>query len=41
MAQAQDIYLTAEDQAAWNEMTQLLEATPDTAHRNSKPRVHV
>ena len=31
MAQAQDIYLTAEDQAAWNEMTQLLEATPDTA----------
>ena len=31
MAQVQDIYLTADEQAAWNEMTQLLEATPDTA----------
>ena len=31
MAQAQDIHLTAKDQAAFNEVMQLLEATPDTA----------
>ena len=31
MAQAQDIHVTVEDQAALNEVMQLLEASPDTA----------
>ena len=31
MAQAQDIHVSVEDQAAFNEVMQLLEATPDTA----------
>ena len=31
MAQAQATHVTAEEQAAWNEIAQLLEATPDTA----------
>ena len=31
MAQAQDTHFTAEEQAAFNEVIQLLEASPDTA----------
>ena len=31
MAKAQDIHVTVEDQAAFNEVIQLLEASPDTA----------